>query len=293
MIKDFIASKDVRHYLQEQNYQFTDFEQATLIYNSARTISEMHRALQELRDSTEDRELFRQIQERIDRDNTCLDRLQNQAEDCIYRLEVWENEDRVYEPAGYFKDFAKANQYACGSGRKYNITATKLECATEWNEDSWGDTDMGAISYNEGGEAVSYWISEDEESFKENGTQRFEDAYMWVPHPFVPRDIVRIVGTDAIGLVRFCGAPSEEFAKAHHVDYIDTYITLEILQESAVFVHEHVSPLMIEYANLQENDDRMELLESAGYLIAGKGYIETFQRACKNYKKSCEERPQR
>lgn len=61
---ELIPSKDMRKYLAEQGREFSDFEKATLIYNSwGNKKSEIEQALRELALSTQDEKLIRQINE--------------------------------------------------------------------------------------------------------------------------------------------------------------------------------------------------------------------------------------
>ncbi len=117
--------------------------------------------------------------------------------------------------------------------------------STEWDEENWGDFDIGAIYCNADGEAVAYWTFE-EESFLEKSIQGFEEAYMQIPHPFATGDIVRIVETDELGRARFCDAPDEQLVGTNYLDYSDTSVTVEILKENAEFEHEHIGPHMFE-----------------------------------------------
>lgn len=86
-MQEIIKSKDVRKYLQEKNFCFTDFEKATLIYNSDWSIPEKHQALSELLEGTEDELLRVQIQERITWDNTCITKIKSMPGNVIHSID--------------------------------------------------------------------------------------------------------------------------------------------------------------------------------------------------------------
>ena len=54
-----------------------------------------------------------------------------------------------------------------------------------------------------------------------------------------------------------------------------------------MFNHEHVSPTILEYANLSDDDPRKELMESVSHLITGQGFLQEYQMACEKYMKQC------
>lgn len=77
-MRELIVSKDVRKYLQERKHVFSDVEIATLVSNNATwSLSEKHQALRGLLKVTKDKELIRQIQERISWDTTCEKRFED------------------------------------------------------------------------------------------------------------------------------------------------------------------------------------------------------------------------
>ena len=65
-------------------------------------------------------------------------------------------------------------------------------------------------------------------------------------------------------------------------DYSDISFPIEIPNENAEFGHFHVSPMDVEYAEL-EDDERKNLLEMASYLVKGRCYIQEFQAYCEHY----------
>lgn len=71
---ELIPSRDVRNYMAKQGRKLTDFEKAVLLYHrSGISLEERMRFLEELKNLTEDRELKKQIQERLDYEQKCFD----------------------------------------------------------------------------------------------------------------------------------------------------------------------------------------------------------------------------
>lgn len=296
-MQEIIKSKDVRKYLQEKNFCFTDFEKATLIYNSDWSIPEKHQALSELLEGTEDELLRVQIQERITWDNTCITKIKSMPGNVIHRFKVWEEADGKYQPAGYFASYESAERYAANCLRKCEIQVFEFEQVAEWDEEDWGDSELACVMYDEKGGITYYWGEGCLESLNKPEENRFEDAYVHIEHPFVAGDIVRVIGTDEIGVVRFYLTLEQvreiEKKSELRMNYSDANIAIEVLCEQAAFNHEHVCPLNLEYANLAGDDPRKELLECAGYLVTGQAYIQEFQMACEKYMERCKGRPQR
>jgi len=292
-VRDLILFNDVRKYQLKKGHIFTDFEKATLIYQSAWSLPVKHNALRELLNRTKDVMLIQQIQERIAWDDECISRIQGMVGEYIYHLTVWDSEDRQYQPAGYFGTFETTQKFAAGSGRKYVISVIEIGSVAEW-EEYCGDSAIASINFNEDNEITMYWNKTYIEICNTLGIKRFENAYVHIPHPYVEGDIIKVIGTDKVGIVRFCGMQErKELERIQSTDYSDTYITIEVLYKGMLFAHEHASPLNLEYANLPNDDPRKEVLESASYLVTGQGYIQEFQMACEKYIERYEGSPQR
>ena len=295
MVKDIIRSKDVRKYINEIGHQFMDKELATLIYNTDWSIPEKHKELLELGNLTTDIELKRQIEERVNYDNSCMEQIKSSSGNCVFKLEIWVEEDDEYTDAGMFASWQLAEYHAQKSTRKFRVTKMAVyNTKQEWDEDDWCESEIAYIQYNEKGQARYYWGNDIDNSDLQNyERKRFEYAYVTVPHPFEEGDIVRIIGTDDIGIVRFDKKDKwkewDEMLKSGEgwlpnwdPDYSDISFPIEIPNENAEFGHFHVSPLDVEYAEL-EDDERKNLLEMASYLVKGRCYIQEFQAYCEHY----------
>ena len=204
-MRELIVSKDVRKYLQKRKHVFSDVEIATLVSNNLTwSLSEKHQALRGLLKVTKDKELIRQIQERISWDIACVEKIETMTGNFIFQLKVREGEDDQYQSAGYFGTYKAAKRYATKSYRAFRVYVIELQESEEWTEEGWGDSEKACIQYNERGDVINYWGEMCSEPWDTTCEKRFEDSFVNLEHPFVAGDIVRIIGTDEIGVVRFC-----------------------------------------------------------------------------------------
>lgn len=293
-MQEIIKSKDVREYIDKIGYQFTDSGRATLIYNTDWSIQKKHNALLKLSNATTDTELKKQIAERVNYDNHCIEQIKSNSGNCVVHLKIWVKEDKAYTDAGLFSSWQLAEQYAQSCTREFQISKMVIyDTEQQWDEEDWGNSVVAQISYNKEGQEKYYWGADINERLSEYDFERFEYAYVTVPHPFEEGDIVRIIGTDDIGIVRFDKKDKwkewDEMLKSGEgwlsnwdPDYSDISFPIEILNENAEFGHFHVSPMDVEYAEL-EDDEKKNLLEMASYLVKGRCYIQEFQAYCEHY----------
>lgn len=79
----------------------------------------------------------------------------------------------------------------------------------------------------------------------------------------------------AVFLTHFFKATESVYAAIHnqrycHYDYSDASLRIAIMSEDAKFGHEHVQITDIEFAALEEDDPRKQLLECTGSLVRGE-----------------------
>ena len=183
----------------------------------------------------------------------------------------------------YFILFDDAFNCALGAMRDFTISKIKLHRGkTQWDEDDFEDGIIEYIKYKEG-EPVWYWGSNFEGVKYDDDDENFETIEIPIPHPFEKGDMIRIVGTDDYGIVVEYGEGSEyELDGVGKVNKHES-ITIELVDENALFSHFHVLPSELEHANLPESDPLRELLRIAGYMSQGYGYLQRFQKECKKY----------
>lgn len=119
---ELIPSQYMRECYRELNFTFTDFQKATLIWNSpGKKRQEILDALKELAADTKDFCTKRQIQERLDYERKAFEKFkENDARKYVYV--VAEREDN--ENAGFFSEYERAFQYAKRYMKKYEVTCS-------------------------------------------------------------------------------------------------------------------------------------------------------------------------
>lgn len=232
---DFIRSKDVKDYLNQNNYVFSDAEKATMIFNSGYPIEMILEELKTLMGHTEDTALVKEIQERIEYENTLYETLAS-GDDCvIFQLEV--KDDGEFEHLGFFKKFETALTVAKSFHKEFiihkKIVLTEKDINTI-NDLSFHD-EIGMAQFTENGERMYQWCKEvgDEVIGKSCKGRRFEDAYVAFPYPFVVGDTVKNVRTGRVGTISALEPERKEF-----MDYSDFSLTVEYEDGG----HEHVFP---------------------------------------------------
>lgn len=290
-MEQYIPSKDMRNYLDKINFRFSDPEKATIIYNSNICLQRVHEELKKIAKTTEDEVLRKQIEERLDWDLNSIKMLKMNQGGFFYSLEVFDTWDNEYENEGYYTTFEAAKLTAEKFARKYIITKSKLYDKEMEPENEDINPEVGAVAFNATGELDYFWseaVAQKEWTANRiERKSRFEEHYISFPHPFQRGDIVKNVLTDEVGIIADIPVLEEDDINDDNNglldrllscrDYSDASIRIEFLMEDGQFRHEHVLPIYLEYADLDEQDSRKQLMESARDLMLGEGSIELFQ----------------
>lgn len=117
---DITMSDDYRKFLEEQNYKFTDFQTATLVWNDPmKNRQQKLEALALLRETTKDIVLKKQLIERIEYENKLFDTFKDNSKGrYVYFVEDNEGDSR-----GFFGDYERAVHYITkyiAENEKYN-----------------------------------------------------------------------------------------------------------------------------------------------------------------------------
>lgn len=307
---DYIPSNSVKKYIKDNNITFTDFEKAALIYNARNVTKEdVYAELAELMRETKDKNLKKQIAERLEEDAKILKIIQTGGEKVIYKLSVYYPEDKEYEREGYFATYEAAKKFSRRYSQDFMIEKMKLLFGDEADDGKYIKEDyinptMGFIEYNKKGDILCFSSSEyDEDELREKyNYERFEDKYISFRHPFRQGDIVRNIANGERGVVRSFAddADWEEYDTCMkresplHSDFGDAQVVVEILFPNGEFSHVHIEPWLLEYDEMQsvewrDASDRGDLegeaLILAGQLIKGEGSIEELQMVTENLRK--------
>ena len=108
----------------------------------------------------------------------------------------------------------------------------------------------------------------------------FEDKHVKLPLMFRRGDIVHIIGTELYGIV---DAPENDEEEEQYItvaekgDYSDFQVPVNLMYEDqkflSVFSHEHCAPTDIEYARLDEQDNRKGFLEYMKKTLYEKSFV--------------------
>ena len=214
-VQRYIPSKDMRAAIMETGHRFTDWERATIIWNSDDSLTDRHEGIQNIADETTDEDLRRQILERIEYDTYVLTLFAEHAQGFIYALNALdcEPEDRI---VGYFVSQGMALE----EGRKLGVdfAIEKHQIQTEdivrikprsisapiiepdeskqiEEMDCYGA--VARVEYDPQGRIVSYWSGETDKEraikVESLSNKRFENKYVLFPEIFEPGEWVRVL----------------------------------------------------------------------------------------------------
>lgn len=283
---NIIPSKDVREYLSEINYVFTDLERAALLYHTVEDKEEVWEKLEELKGSIKDTELQRRIEERIRYEKKCKNEfMKNESRHYIYTVSY--EEDKIEWVLGHFLDAELA--ISCGKKNcreknlpfevnKYRIIRENVKI-----NDAYEDTMCGRLRYNAEGKLISadFWEQQEEEKEAGQVNNCFEDAFISVPSPFRRGDVVSLIGSNWVGVVETDSRQWEEFVKKTQekgvaLDWFDAALTVCFLTEDGRFSHNHINPIWLEYATKQQQEGNEEVLKMASLLLKGEAGLDSF-----------------
>lgn len=294
VVLDSIFSEDVTTYLKKINKQFTDFEQAALIYNSQRTIAEIISELEKLLKKTKDLALATQIKQRLEYEQAAYEAFSKSSDNALYKLDIYEKEDGEYTPNGYFTTLKAATDFANHSKRRYFIEKVRVFKEGEKVKENFGYVEdfLGDARFEADGKLRCYSSTEvDKKQYLDDyDYSRFEYSYVFVPHPFRTGQIVRIRGTDALGVVEEPTTDEKMYEnevrrkKSGLGDHTDIVVGVEFLEDDGDFVCDTIELRTLEYANLKENHPARELLEEAGKMLRGETSIQNFLKVQREYR---------
>lgn len=275
MLKQLI-SKDVYEYVEKNEIRISDFDLATIIYQSEE-ISEPTKAqmMQELKDTTSDEKLRVQLEERIAYDKTRYERFIANDGSCVFTVEAAEGNERWDrdDVAGYFASVDLALEYGKQLGisfaiNKYQIIGLCKEVITpkgsinprlfpgaEWEQEPYAGDPIGRAKYSSNRELLSVssyeMTHEEQDKVDDWGESRFEWHFPVLPNPFEVGDIVRIIGCERPGVI----ATSQEEWKAFLqrvstqnlvVDFLDASLIVNFIDREGKSYHGHIQPIYLE-----------------------------------------------
>ena len=254
------VSDTIRSYLERKEVEFTDFEIATLIFKSDFTYLRKKELLSELRDSTEDETLRKQIDERIKVDEEALASITSDENDILFTLYTYYAEFDSYVEKVHFKTYELAKKYGEQIHLDYKIRKTRLISENDIREMSnrySSPVDLvGEICFNQNHEIIrfiSYEAIEDRFFRNTFYLDRFENSYVDFPHPFKAGSIVKNIETGERGIVSLT-YPGYTKERNRILGFTDTLILVDYLfKEDYTFESFATNPWLLEYD--YNNDD--------------------------------------
>ena len=260
---EFIPSKDYRKYLVDHHVEISDKDFATVVYNNPFiTYQERNQALDYLKSMTSDKELAKQIDYRLTIEKKQLKEFYKQDPFSYFQLEYLDETGRIQELYHSFE-----NAYQAGLSMKIPFSIEK-----DYFEDI--ETEVkntyGSLHYNKKGILLGKNYFYPVKKNIHTKTKLFEYRYLTLPYYFKQGDIVRILGTNTYGIVSSFKDEQDrdEYQSITRTgDYSDFSIEVELMFKDDKFiydspyVHDHVSPMMLECAHFDKNDLKKDFLE--------------------------------
>lgn len=314
---EIIPSKHAREALQGKRV-FTDFEKATLIWNSPiANIKEKLASLEELSEITNDMILKKQIEERIEYEKKAYDKFV-ENENFHYIFVVFDEER---EACGYLSDYELARQFGIKICAEYEMSnfvlekqlifgeQTKREVIHPWYPehsviDNCAITEAGYdgrenvwASYNAMGHMKDFYSNEMPDTNYETSAEnaRFEDSFFKIPAVIENGTVAKIVGEETYVVVGCSMSSWEEYMDRIIGDFSDIQTPVYRLYEDGSLSHMHVNPLFLEpmIPEIEEENEKREAYVNA-LLAVGEYFKELTEEkdlkaleACRKYVDIC------
>lgn len=304
-------SKDMQKYMAENNLEFSDFEKAALIYNSALSVKEKHVALKRLAKETSDEALKQQIADRLNDDRRDMEAFMNNAEGYVYVVLKLNDRDKYFgNEYGHFSDW----QTACANGmalgcefgiKKFRIISSENYPSRKINPSpdlyhlthqeyevfAWEDDlyPQAGFYFRSDGTLYHFWSSEIKREDKAVpdawAKGRFENSPVRMPNPFEKGDIVRFMKTGKCGIVEMSKEEWSSVERAKTGDFTDSELHVFLFDNDGGADHCCLSPILLEKYEPQKDDENYELLMLGRDAYTGSIPVERFLSAVDDHKK--------
>ncbi len=276
---DLIPSAYMKKLFSEKDFGLNEWQKATLIWNAPdKTWEEKLLFLKELSEFTSDEELREQIVQRIDYENTMLQRFMENDGQFVYVVceDTWGN-------AGFFHDYRMAKAYALKFMEEHDsichiekqrivsseedLTVKAISWCNPYLFDNKGkspweveDTpydgqEIASITFERNGRIKHLFSKEitlDEQTAVEYNPDRFEMQYFKIPFEATVGTTVKLTygsdNYDNYGILLTNTAEWEKFLKSPcFKDFSDIAVTVAYLTERGIWSHEHINPLYLDF----------------------------------------------
>ena len=272
---ELIDSNYVRKTYEENDFQLTDSQKATLIWNKPGTTRKDRLSLlRDLAINTKDSKLRTQINERLAYEEKVMKQFESDLYGEVMYAVLDYKDDCAY---GYFGKYKTAFAYA----QNY-IKKEKARCVIEKHKIVSGDDiplvksglrispffsdkkpeeqieysgkPIARLYLDENANVTSLWSNELDEretdKVDEFRRERFEYQFLALPYIFHEGYPVRYIPTGDYGIIETTKAEWDCFIdkvnNGLYVDFSDTAITVYFLTETGYWSHEHCNPIYLE-----------------------------------------------
>ena len=293
-----IPSPDVRKFITDINWKFTDIEIAAMIYNNRiYTPAKAVDNLRDYRDYFTDEKTIIEIDNKLLYDNFIRDISKESEPDSVFVLWLFEYDDqygpnKIYNPDDLiFSDHDVAYQVAKNVHPEHGFEIMKL-CLFHTIEDFKTNNLISSVSYDKDGNLrwCSYYLDITERfpnsiyaNINKAMCNRFEDQYVLIPNPFKVGDIVYDMILNEVGVIgsdfnweEFKDIPMNERCDRlyDYGDFDDAQYSIDILdKDTGMFGHHHSLITCLRYAEDSDyinNYHKQVIKEASNLIINGK-----------------------
>ena len=245
----FIPSIQMRRYLDEVGFQFSDMEKAAIIWNSGINHDRCLQGLKNLSDQTKDEKVRSQIAERMDYERRKFELHMRTGLDIVYLIY-----DADHSVCGCYRDSGVAFCAAKDLKERCWMEKRKVCGAGERDVKKDDDGSLSVVSFDAMGEIKDVISSEilclPGAHPDELDNKRFENLFIMLPTPFQKGDIVQNVSDASVGIL--C---DNKLVQTPSSDYSDIEFRVISLLTDGTWEHHHINPLYLEKAKIQEIGD--------------------------------------
>ena len=302
---ELVPSRYMRKYFQENGFEFSDSQKATLIWNMpGKTRDEILAALKGLADTTQDEVTRQQILERIRFEEKQFTVFKDNSEGkYVYVVEEYEEAWSCgffaeYEMAFHYAvDYSKKNDVRCSIKKQLivrNKEDEKVRNPFRSNPNLFPETEefcdydgqaVSAAELDKDGEIYylgsSELSKEEEQKVDDFRKDRFEFQFIKIPFDMEKGSCVKNVLNGTYGILAEGKKEWDEYMqmmedrnlKNLYADFSDVQVVVYQLTESGYWSHEHMNPMFLEmdFPPAKPDDKKRQIMRKA--LEAFSDYI--------------------
>ena len=284
-LEEVIPSKDMREFIVNNEIEFTDFECFSIINHSALlTFERRHQLMEQLISLTSNKELIKQIFERIDYEKKQMVQFYNNKNAC-YMVSTYSEEFKDYLEEGLCRTIEGAFELGSKLGKDFQIEKWKLLEYDEIKDNETNDCytcTIAGLYCNQNLEKISFWSKElNKKEMEDWSVDRYDNSYIDIPDPFHTGDIVKDCCSNTLeyGIVADNYAERKIFFDSKpnlNTDYYDFSHKVYFYTKNKKFSHDHMSPFYLEKVKPEELAEEYDLLKTGSQLLCGEGSLEYF-----------------